>query len=555
MPTFREILEKLKINAAKVLRGKDPEDCLPVVSKDYNDLIDVLKELDSNGTVTSVSIAPANGFSGSSSGGATPALTINLQDANTSQDGKLIASDWNTFNNKQNSLIAGDNITIDTTDPLAPIINSTGAVPINSNIVAKGTGSGITESQIYDNGDKVGVGTEFSDAKLQIDGSSNLSNELTLKTRNSDNKIGLIVDNNSNAQIGKWLDTIPRNAKLTIHGDDDVPTATFMSPQLFDYIPDLTTLNQFNNTTDNLVVVLDSTNYPSVLSRLYANAYVQIEDELMKCILVYEVTPTTRSYTFVRGQLGTTISAHGDNNEINIKIPFAFHLTENGCLGMGTDNPFDTIELHIKSGLKGGISIYQDDELQLPDGNYGVFHNRGEAKGICKIFLCESGGIGLMPYDPSGVFRDPLDSLHIGANGRLAGGIRMDSPEANILFSNANQNGGIIQNLGSGNGWLKLFGDNGVFDVAGKTGEDLRIGTDGNGTNGKGIYFKALGNSGWTSLIKMLNTNSSSYPSLELIPDGNGEIKVSGLTGWSGTYATGDVRTVTVTKGIITNVA
>lgn len=49
MPTFREILEKLKINAAKVLRGKTPEDCLPVVSKDYNDLIDVLKALEVGG--------------------------------------------------------------------------------------------------------------------------------------------------------------------------------------------------------------------------------------------------------------------------------------------------------------------------------------------------------------------------------------------------------------------------------------------------------------------------------------------------------------------------
>jgi hypothetical protein len=49
MPTFREILEKLKINAAKVLRGKAPEDSLPVVSKDYNDLIEALKALEVGG--------------------------------------------------------------------------------------------------------------------------------------------------------------------------------------------------------------------------------------------------------------------------------------------------------------------------------------------------------------------------------------------------------------------------------------------------------------------------------------------------------------------------
>lgn len=55
------------------------------------------------GTVTAVSIASANGFTGTSSGGATPALTLTLQNATTSQSGQLTNTDWNTFNSKQSA--------------------------------------------------------------------------------------------------------------------------------------------------------------------------------------------------------------------------------------------------------------------------------------------------------------------------------------------------------------------------------------------------------------------------------------------------------------------
>lgn len=53
-----------------------------------------------SGYLTAVSVASANGFTGSSSGGATPALTLALQNATTSQSGQLTSTDWNTFNGK-----------------------------------------------------------------------------------------------------------------------------------------------------------------------------------------------------------------------------------------------------------------------------------------------------------------------------------------------------------------------------------------------------------------------------------------------------------------------
>ena len=55
-----------------------------------------------SGTVTSVSVATANGFSGTvANATTTPAITLSQQDATTSQSGKLTSTDWNTFNSKQ----------------------------------------------------------------------------------------------------------------------------------------------------------------------------------------------------------------------------------------------------------------------------------------------------------------------------------------------------------------------------------------------------------------------------------------------------------------------
>jgi hypothetical protein len=54
------------------------------------------------GTVTSVSGVAANGFTWSiANANTTPAITLTLQNATTSQSGQLTSTDWNTFNGKQ----------------------------------------------------------------------------------------------------------------------------------------------------------------------------------------------------------------------------------------------------------------------------------------------------------------------------------------------------------------------------------------------------------------------------------------------------------------------
>lgn len=626
MPTFREILEKLKINAAKVLRGKDPEDCLPVVSKDYNDLIDVLKELDSNGTVTSVSIAPANGFSGSSSGGATPALTINLQDANTSQDGKLIASDWNTFNNKQNSLVAGDNITIDTTDPLAPIINSTGAVPINSNIVAKGTGTSITESQIFDDGTNVGINTEFPEAKLHIQSDSNLEENLSLNISNSDGESAFLVDDAKNVMIGDeelelpatdgflylpttpgapvgsptakvgtlpvvidsvndvlyffsnstWHSTAsPGSSGWGLSGNTLVGGEVFGSLNNFDTdiiangknalklkangeikrsgqpydSLETTKNNDFNNTTSPLTIFLSDADYPHLSNsqKLCQNIYIQIENEIMYCSDRVNVAGGA-NFTLSRGMEGTVVAAHVNSLPIYFIIPYAIYQTNEGFLGLGTSTPSDSIELHLKDGFHGFMTMWRDDLVSSD-----ISDPRG--KGRCAFFFSEVGGLMISAYDDSGNPVDPTYQLELGK--KVFGtnlGIKLHG-DSKILFSEASGDAAIIQGTGTG---IKFLGSGGYADMQGYNGNDLRIATASNASS-LPTKLRLMCHDGvagtWVDMMRLNDTNGANSSDLSLLPVSAGNLLINGLVGWSGTYLTGDARTATVTKGIITNVA
>ena len=93
------------------------------------------------GTVTSVATsAPITGGTITTSG------TIGITQSTTSSDGYLSSTDWNTFNSK----VGGSGTT---------------------NYVAKFTGSGtIGNSQIFDNGTNVGIGTATPDKKLVVVG-------------------------------------------------------------------------------------------------------------------------------------------------------------------------------------------------------------------------------------------------------------------------------------------------------------------------------------------------------------------------------------------------
>jgi hypothetical protein len=107
------------------------------------------------GTVTSV------GLSSATSGvtiGSTPittsgTITLEIATASGSQNGLLSSSDWTTFNGKQNAL----------TNP----VTGTGT----TNYLPKFTGSTtIGNSQVFDNGTNVGIGTDLPADLLNLDG-------------------------------------------------------------------------------------------------------------------------------------------------------------------------------------------------------------------------------------------------------------------------------------------------------------------------------------------------------------------------------------------------
>ena len=80
----------------------------------------VLSSTDVGGTVTDVIGVNTNGFTWSiATSTTTPTITLTLQNATTSQAGQLTSADWNTFNNKQATLVSGTNIkTINSNDLL-----------------------------------------------------------------------------------------------------------------------------------------------------------------------------------------------------------------------------------------------------------------------------------------------------------------------------------------------------------------------------------------------------------------------------------------------------
>jgi hypothetical protein len=147
-----------------------------------------------SGTVTAVSVVSANGFAGTSSGGATPAITLttsisgmlygngtalaaatisaplaysagtlSITQSGSSTNGYLSSTDWNTFNNKQP---AGTYVTSVT--GTAPVVSSGGTTPAISMAAANGSTNGYLTSTDWTTFNNKGSGTVTSVAALTL---------------------------------------------------------------------------------------------------------------------------------------------------------------------------------------------------------------------------------------------------------------------------------------------------------------------------------------------------------------------------------------------------
>lgn len=120
-----------------------------------------------------VTLGTANGLSLS-----TQVLSLGLASAGVT--GALSGTDWSTFNSKQNAL----------TNP----VTGTGT----TNYLAKFTGSTtVGNSQVFDNGTNVGIGTASPGVRLEISSGTEI---LRLRTNNSDNYFTYF--NSSGSQVG-----------------------------------------------------------------------------------------------------------------------------------------------------------------------------------------------------------------------------------------------------------------------------------------------------------------------------------------------------------------
>jgi hypothetical protein len=139
-----------------------------------------------SGTVTAISVASANGFAGTSSGGATPALTLttsisgvlygngtaiaaatisaplaysagtlSITQSGTSTNGYLSSTDWNTFNNKGSG-------TVTSVTGTAPVVSSGGTTPAISMAAANTTTNGYLTSTDWNTFNNKGSGTVTS---------------------------------------------------------------------------------------------------------------------------------------------------------------------------------------------------------------------------------------------------------------------------------------------------------------------------------------------------------------------------------------------------------
>jgi hypothetical protein len=527
------------------------------------------------------------------------------------------------FNCSSTELPVGPQGPIGPQGPVGPA----GSSPIDLNMVPKGTGPSITESQIFDNGVFVGINTIIPEAKVHIKSNDIVESALAFKITNDGDIDSLIIDDAGNILTGNTIlptsatngflyisscagtpigtpttkvgvlptiidstnskfyfysnsswhstdenswsqigNTIVSGKKIGTLNSQDFITVTNGTETLRSYSTgefrrfgkpydslDITKNGDFNNVTNPLVIDLLSVDYTRLVGNnlLHQGIFIQIEDEILRCTLTTSITGG-QQITLTRGQEGTTIAPHANGLMINFIIPYAIYSQNEGRTGFGTDDPRDTVEIHLKNGLNGIMSLWRDD---IAPGD--VTETRG--KGRCLYFFHEGGGFAINPYNAAGIAQDPEDNIHIGYHSQgFQGGIILDAPAAQIKFRNANGFGATIDASNSTNdGWVKIMGSSPLYDLTGGAFRDLKIAGCFTKENGKGLhligYSTLVGPSeSWDTLIRILNS-STTYCNLDLLPDNTkpNKLTISGIDAVSGSFIAG-ANTVTVTNGIIT---
>jgi hypothetical protein len=182
------------------------------------------------GTLAVSSTLTASNLSGTNTGDETNAtIKSKLGAATTSVDGYLTSVDWTTFNNKVATtrsisttapLSGGGDLSANRTLSIAQAttstdgyLSSTDWTTFNAKVGGSGTtnyvpkltgASTIGNSQIFDNGTNVGIGTASPSSKLSVNGTGNFTGELSTNTIFTAGS-GLVVSSGTSSLNGNLL--------------------------------------------------------------------------------------------------------------------------------------------------------------------------------------------------------------------------------------------------------------------------------------------------------------------------------------------------------------
>jgi hypothetical protein len=367
------------------------------------------------GTVTSV------GLSSATSGvtiGSTPittsgTITLAIATASGSAQGLLSSTDWTTFNNKQNAL----------TNP----VTGTGT----TNYLPKFTGaSTIGNSQIFDDGTNVGIGTATPSRKLDVSGSGRFTGDLTIANSSrlflngSTGQDWALRTNSSTAnfEIVDWDSTVARiimtpsgNLGLGVTPSAWAVTA-LQGPSSFSIA------NQGNNGLNLLSNAYYGSNW-TYITTAPSSWYQQINSE-------------HRFYTAPSGTAGNAIS-----------FTQAMTLDASGRLGIGTTSP-NTIFSVVKAETVNAFT----DFAQFSDNTNGLrISNYFDAGGIrwdfrrgttSVISISQANNVGIGTTSPANKLTvagssGTIMSLSNGADADLlmnfTSGVTLLTPTTSIL--------------------------------------------------------------------------------------------------------------------------
>ena len=299
------------------------------------------------GTVTSV------GLSSATSGvtiGSTPVttsgtITLAIATASGSQNGLLSSTDWTTFNGKQNAL----------TNP----VTGTGT----TNYLPKFTGSTtVGNSQVFDNGTNVGIGTASPGAKLEV--------------KQTGSEVPFIIDSSSDANAAYTL--------YQVNGSGGWETGMARAADGYSYI-----FSYGSFGTANAKFTIANSGAATFSSSVTANGIIVANSD------IHQVSTGGLYWgaasTYVIGITGNTSSG---NLSLITGSTVKATITSSGNVGIGTVSPFARLHVRNSDVNEGTIAIGND--------NYPGLIYSSASTGEFRIDNRSSAGAGYITFFPNG---------------------------------------------------------------------------------------------------------------------------------------------------------